>query len=146
MKEKASLRHEMDEAFRNMATLQASFERLKQEDLGSECRVRELERKANMSEQQAAPSLRVSDRKLREAAQHHGRAEREDETLTGSSHCVKIYNEQGEEARRKLIEHERMRNQLSAAVGKQENQLRYEEESATVNKNCAEEINHASIC
>ena len=36
MKENAALRKEMEEGFRNMVTLQASYEKLKQEDLGSE--------------------------------------------------------------------------------------------------------------
>lgn len=83
------------EAFWNMVALQASYEKLKQDDIGSEHRIQELERKANMSEQ----------------------------------HFVKIYAEHGEEAKRKLMEYEKMCDHLSATVGQLESQLRYEEES-----------------
>ena len=135
MKENAALRQET----------QASYQKLKQEDLGSEYRIQELEGRANMSEQQGTHILRVSDGKLREAAQHvdeqKGKTKLSEDQ---ASHFVKIYNEQGEEAKKKLREHERVRNQLSAAVGKLENQLRYEEESAAINKSRGEEINHAA--
>ena len=75
-----------------------------------------------MSEQQVDGKLRAAAQRVNE---QKGKTKlSEDHT----SHFIKIYNEQGEEAKKRLVEYERMHSQLSATVGKLENQLRFEED------------------
>ena len=78
--ENKTLRQEVEEATRNLAMLQESYER---DDHGNVTRIQELERRAGISEQQVAHILKRSDEQLQEAAQHNSTWE--DTTIRRSS-------------------------------------------------------------
>ena len=65
--ENKTLKQEVEEAKRNLAMLQESYER---DDQGNVTRIQELERRAGVPEQQVAHILKRSDEQLREAAQY----------------------------------------------------------------------------
>ena len=95
--ENKTLKQEVEEATRNLAMLQESYER---DDQGNVTRIQELERRAGiMSEQQVAHVLRRSDEQLREAAQYldiqRGKTRLSEDQ---SHHLVRIYGEYQEEA------------------------------------------------
>ena len=132
-----TLRQEVEEATRNLAMLQESYER---DDHGNVTRIQQLERRAGVSEQHAAHILRRSDEQLREAAQHidiqRGKTRLSEDQ---AQHLVRIYGEYQEEARLKVLEHEKRRQGMAATVDLLEHRIRYEEESSLVSKNKAEQ-------
>ena len=93
-----------------------------------------------MSEQQVAHILKRSDEQLREAAQHidiqRGKTKLSEDQ---AQHLVRIYGEYQEEARLKVLEHEKRHQEMAATVDLLEHRIRCEEESSLVSKNKAEQ-------
>ena len=127
----------MEEAKRHSAMLQESYER---DDQGNVTRIQGLERRAGMSEQQVAHILKRSNEQLREAAQHvdiqRGKTKLSEDQ---AQHLVKIYGEYQDEARLKVLEHEKRRQEMAATVNLLEHRIICEEESSLVSKNKAEQ-------
>ena len=109
-------------------------------DHGIVTRSQELERRAGMSEQQVAHILKRSDEQLREAAQHidvqRGKTKLSEDQ---AQHLVKIYGEYQEEARHKVLEHEKRHHEMVATIDVLEHRIRCEEENALVGRNKAEQ-------
>ena len=129
--ENKTLKQEVEEAKRNLATLQESYER---DDQGNVTRIQELERRAGMSEQQ------VAHEQLREAAQYidiqGGKTKLSEDQ---AQHLVKIYGEYQDEARLQVLEHEKRHQEMAATVNLLEHRIRCEEESSLVSRNKAEQ-------
>ena len=133
--ENKTLRQEVEEAKRNLAVLQESYER---DDQGNVTRIQELERRAGMSEQQVAHILKKSVVR-REAAQYidiqRGKTRLSEDQ---AQHLVKIYGEYQDEARLKVLEYEKRHQEMAATVDLLEHRTRCEEESSLISKNKAE--------
>ena len=104
----------MEEATRNLAMLQESYER---DDRGNVMRIQELEWRAGISEQQVAHILKRSDEQLREAAQHID-VQRGETKLAAdqAQHLMQIYGEYQEEARHKVLKYEKQHREMVATV------------------------------
>ena len=112
--ENKTLKQEVEEAKLHLAMLQESYER---DDQGNVTRVQELERRAGMSEQQVAHILKRSDEQLREAAQcidiQRGKTKLSEDQ---AQHLVKICGEYQDEARLKVLEYEKLHQEMAATV------------------------------
>ena len=130
--ENKTLKQEVEEAKRNLAMLQESYER---DDQGNVTRIQELERRAGVSEQQVAHILKRSDEQLREAAQYidiqRGKTKLSEDQ---AQHLVKIYGEYQDEARLKALEYKKRHQEMAATVNLLEHRIRCEEESSLVSK------------
>ena len=137
----------MEEATRNLALLQESYDSQQRDDHSNVTRIQELERSDGISEQQVVHILKRSDEQLREAAQHidtqRGKTQLSEDQ---AHHLAKIYGEYQEEARHKVLQSDKRHHEMVAIVDLLEHRIRCEEENALVSKNRVAQDSEIAQC